>query len=117
PRRCKFVMTQPSSWLPVTLFARASLGMLWAAVSLASRFAGFSGFVKLLLIPLLLMQFSRSERGMPVLIGFLASCALLLLVSGLMTLTPRGRAFGYGKTYGVPVKDYIAQSAEFTICA
>ena len=58
-----------------------AIGMLWAEVSWSERFAGLSGFHKLLLIPLLLAQFRRpSARGDWVLLGFLASSLLLFLV-------------------------------------
>ena len=60
--------------LPVLLWLFAALGMLWADATLAERIAGLGGFHKLLVIPLLLAQFRRSERGILVLYGFLVSC-------------------------------------------
>jgi O-antigen ligase len=84
-------------------------------VSWSERAEGLSGFHKLLMIPLLLAQFRRSEHGQWVLVGFLASSAVLLLVSWSLTLIP-GLDWR-GKHIGVPVKDYIIQSAIFAICA
>jgi O-antigen ligase len=101
--------------LPVLLWALAVVGMLWADVSWAERLSGLGKFHRLLLIPLLLMHFRRSERGMWVLYGFLASVICLLLASWASALIPalpwRGRGIG------VPAKDYIFQSGNFMICA
>jgi O-antigen ligase len=64
---------------------------------------------------LLLAQFRRSEQVQWAILGFLASCGLLLIVSWMLVLIP-GLAWR-GKTPGVPVKDYISQSALFAVCA
>jgi O-antigen ligase len=40
-----------------------------------------------------------------------------LAASGLSLLSLKGDGWGLAKGYGLPVKDYIAQSAVFTICA
>ena len=77
------------AFLPIVLCALAAVGMLWATdVSWAERLGGFAKFPRLMLIPLLLAHFARSERGMWVLYGFLAATVLLLLVS----LGPGGAA-------------------------
>ena len=84
----------------------------------SERLAGFEGFHKLLVIPLLLAQFRRSERGIYVVYGFFASCTALLLASwGLMALWKCCSVYVPGKIPGLLVKDYIAQSTEFLICA
>ena len=101
--------------LPVLLWALGAVGMLWADVSWSERIAGLSGFHKLLLIPLLLAQFRRSAQANWVILGFLASSAVLLVASWALVLTP-GLTWR-GKDWGVPVKDYILQSAIFAICA
>ena len=107
--------------LPVLLVLTAAIGMLWADISFKERFAGFDGFLKFLVIPLLLAQFRRSGRGMPVLYGFLISCVVLLIVSwGFKIKWDLAPGQGYyipDKLPGIPVRDYIAQSAEFLICA
>src|SRR5262249_33589010 len=59
--------------LPVALWCLAAIGMLWADVSWSERVEGLGGFHRLLVIPLLLAQFRRSEHGIRVLYGFLAS--------------------------------------------
>ena len=102
--------------LPVLLWVLAAVGMLWADASWSERVAGLSGFHKLLCIPLLLAQFRRSTQARWAIIGFLASSVALLVVSWALVLTPgltwRGRL-----SPGVPVKNYIMQSAIFAICA
>src|ERR1700683_1431462 len=65
--------------LPLLLVGLGAAGMLWADVSWAERFGGFTGFYRLLMIPLLLAQFRRSEYGVWVLYGFFGSVVVLLL--------------------------------------
>jgi hypothetical protein len=108
-------LMSPAGGLPVLLWALAVAGLLWADVSWRERFAGLSGFHRLLVIPLLLAQFQRSTHGMRVFQGFFISASSVLLVSWALALIPglswRGTAFG------VPVKDYVFQSEDFLICA
>jgi hypothetical protein len=93
--------------------------MLWAfGVPWQQRLEGFASLVKLLTIPVLLVQFRNSPRGHWVLLGFLASCTVLLALSWFQVVTgikplPRGGS----TSYGVPVRDYIAQSQEFILCS
>jgi len=101
--------------LPVLLWLLAVAGMLWADVPWSERYAGLSGFNRLLTIPLLLMQFRRSEHGMWVFAGFLFSATIVLLVSWMLVLFPG--VLWHPRLAGVPVKDYIIQSEEFLICA
>ena len=104
--------------LPVLLWLLALIGMAWAHVPLSERLAGLEGFHKLLVIPLLFAQFSRSERGIYVVGGFFLSCTALLLASwGLMALWKCCSVYVPGKIPGLLVKDYIAQSSEFLVCA
>jgi O-antigen ligase len=106
----------PAGGLPVLLFVLGGLGMLWADVTWSARIAGYDSFIKLLAIPFLLIHFRRSDRGLWVFAAFLVSCAVLLAASSLFALLYmlNGPEFPY---YGVPVKDYIAQSGEFTLCS
>jgi hypothetical protein len=103
----------PAGLLPVLLWLVAAAGMLWADVAWSERLEGLGGFHKLLVIPLLLAQFRRSERGWWVLYGFLASCGALLLVS--FVLWTLGIRIGT-KSLGLPVRDYVSQSSAFLIC-
>jgi len=104
--------------LPVLLWLLALAGMLWADVPWGERYTGLEGFHKLLVIPLLFAQFRRSGRGIYVVYGFLASCTALLIASwGLMILWKLWSVYVPGKIPGLLVKDYIAQSSEFLVCA
>jgi O-antigen ligase len=103
--------------LPVLLWLLAGVGMLWAGVSWADRIGGFGGFHRLLAIPFLLAQFRRSEHGAWVLCGFLASAVLLLLVCWALVLAQIPSWPNHLHAYGVLVKDDIAQSTVFLICA
>jgi O-antigen ligase len=100
--------------LPVLLFVVGILGMAWSIAPMPERLAGAAKFIRLLAIPLLLLQFQNSPRGRHVLLAFLASCSLLLAVSFVITLWPNLMP---KRPLGVPVKAYIIQSAEFTLCA
>jgi O-antigen ligase len=102
--------------LPILLWLLAAVGMAWADVSWAERIAGLGGFHKLLVIPLLLVHFRRSEKGVWVLAAFLVSCTVLLAISYFLALWPGLTWRGVRSGLGVPVKDYIAQSGEFAIC-
>jgi O-antigen ligase len=104
--------------LPVLLWLLALAGMLWADVHWSERYDGLEGFHKLLVIPLLLAQFRRSDRGIYVVYGFLASCTALAIASwALLVLWKLWSVYVPGKIPGLLVKDYIAQSSEFLICA
>jgi O-antigen ligase len=101
--------------LPVLLWVLAAIGLLWADVSWRERFDGLVPFSRLLLIPVLLAQFRRSERGLWVLFAFFLSATGVLLVSWLLVLFPGLPWHTHG--FGVPAKDYILQSGEFLMCA
>src|SRR6185369_3804483 len=66
---------------PVLLWSIAVLGMLWADVSWPERLRGLAGFHKLLVIPLLIVQFSRSAQAQHILVAYLLSCTVLLIFS------------------------------------
>jgi O-antigen ligase len=105
----------PAGGLPVTLWLFAGIGMLWAGASWSERIHGLGGFHKLLAIPLLLMQFRATERGKWVFIAYVGSCTALLVLSVVFVLWP---SLSWPvRSPGVPVKDYIAQSEEFVLCA
>ena len=107
--------------LAVLLWGLAVVGMLWADIDWHARFHGLRSFNRLLMIPVLLAQFRRSERGNDVIVAFLISSAAVLAVSYFLVLAPgltwRGRSYLPGEPMlGVPVRDYVYQSSAFLIC-
>src|SRR5262245_41030707 len=103
-------LTAPAA-LPVLLWLFAALGMMWAEVPWLDRLSGLEAFFKLLLIPLALTQFRRSDKALQVLAAFLISCTILLAVSYVLALWP-GVTWRGARNPGVPVKEYVAQSTE-----
>jgi O-antigen ligase len=100
--------------LPVLLWCLGAIGMLWADVDWSARLGGLDGFNRLLMIPLLLVQFRRSEHGGRVICGFFTSAASVLVVSYAFVLIP-GLSWQV-RAPGIPVHDDIFQGAAFLIC-
>lgn len=112
-------LSSAAGGLPVLLWLLALAGLLWATnATWAERWNGLGGFHRLLVVPLLLAHFRRSERGTCVLHGFFLSVLVLLLLSWALILIPGLSWRGKNPDIpGVPVKDYILQSTEFLVCA
>jgi len=89
--------------------------MLWADVTLIERWKGLDSFLKLLAIPLLLVQFRRSERGNRVFAGYLLSCIALLAITSIVIVVPP-LAEKFLHFDNVIVKNAATQSGEFVIC-
>jgi len=106
----------PACALPFLFAALAIVGVLWSDAPWSARLHGISPTLKLLLIPALLYHFQHSGRGMSVLIAFLVSCTLLMVLSWIVLFAP-GLKIAATASNGVPVKNYIDQSQEFTLCA
>jgi len=101
--------------LPLLLWGLAAVGTLWADVGWNDRLGDLRGFHKLLLIPLVLVQFRRSGWAERSILAFFVSALALLVVSSL-TFSP-GLLGREKADVGVPFKDYIAQSGIFATCA
>jgi len=100
--------------LPVLLVLLGVIGMLWADVTWIERWKGLDSFFKLLVIPLLFIQFRRSQRGLWVFGGYLAACMALLVISAFLSIT--AGPWWPNPIYGVPVKNEATQSGEFVTC-
>ena len=111
-REDRGVLLTPAGGLPVLLVVFGVAGMLWADVSLFERWGGVESFLKLLFIPLLLVHFRRSGRGMHVFAAYALSCIALLLASYAITLI----GLQITQDPGVPVKNAATQSGEFATC-
>lgn len=103
----------PAGGLPVALFVLSVLGMTWADVSWAERLRGLESLFKLLMIPLLLVQFRRSDRGLEVMAGYLASCTVLVAITSTFALWPR-TAFMFAVDFSALGKK--AAGSEFITC-
>src|SRR5664279_3617372 len=108
-------LTTAAGGLPVLLVLLGALGMLWADVPWIERLGGVESFVKLLAIPLLLVQFCHSDRGLWVFGGYVASCVALLAISTLVQFVP-GFSFIPMHWDNVLVKNAATQSGEFVTC-
>ncbi len=115
PREFWASLKRPESLLPLIFFALAVVGMLWTDDSWSARVLGLHPVAKLLLIPVLLYHFARSRRAHWVFIAFFASCALLMAFSWVIYFAPALK-FAATDNAGVPVKNYINQSQELTLC-
>jgi O-antigen ligase len=106
------VLLTPAVALPVLLACFAIVATMWSPGGPADRWNGLVSFLRLLIFPLVVLQYRESGHGKDILITFLASCTLLLLTSFVLSGWPSLPQ----KYPGVPVKDYIVQSIEFAIC-
>lgn len=114
-RALRETLMTPAGGLPVLLVLLGALGMAWADVSLAARLDGFDSYLKLLAIPLLLIHFQRSERGLHVLAAFVLSCTVLLIATAVVMAIPP-LAAALVKYDNVIVKNAASQSGEFVLC-
>lgn len=106
----------PAATAPLAFVALAVLAMLWADVAWNARTHSSGQVLKFLLVPLLLYRYQRSSRGPWVFAAFLMSCAALLILSFALALG-LGSVSTPAMFFGVPVKNYIDQSQEFSLCA
>lgn len=111
---------RPVCAAPIALFLLALAGTLWSDARWGMRLYAVAPTAKLLLLPLLFHHFARSQRGLWVMAAFLASCALMLVMSWIVLffpdLTLKARGVGVDSP-GIFVKNYIDQSQEFALCA
>lgn len=113
------LLKQPICYLPFALVGLALIGTLWSDAAWNARLYAVSPTLKLLVLPGLFYHFERSSRGMWVFVAFLVSCALLMVMSWIVAMDPsftlKSPSEPGGR--GIFVKNYIAQSQEFALCA
>jgi len=109
------LFSSPNVLAPVALVALAAAGVLWADAPWHDRLKGFSPVARFLIIPLLFYHFQKSPRGMWIFAAFLVSCSLLLAMSWIVMFFPVLKPVATASD-GVPVKNYIDQSQEFSLC-
>ncbi|TWC06948.1 O-antigen ligase [Bradyrhizobium macuxiense] len=109
-------LARPAFALPIALVALAVIGVTWSETGWAERLQGIKPLSKLLLLPFLLGYFQRSQRGLFVFAAFLVSCTLLMILSWIVLALPQLK-LAHTASDGVPVKNYLDQSQEFTLCA
>jgi O-antigen ligase len=111
-------LKRPISAVPIALCALALIGTLWSDAPWGERFYAVGPTAKLLVLPVLLYHFQRSERGLWVLVAFLVSCTLLAVMSWIVAFEPNLTLKAKDvASRGIFVKNYIDQSQEFTLCA
>jgi hypothetical protein len=113
PAALRRELTSAAGGLPVVLWCLGALGMFWTDVGWQERLAGLDSYHRLLVIPLLLAQFRRSENGIWVVYGFFGSSAMVLIASYALALAAPTWWKGVN---GVPAHDSIFQGSEFLIC-
>jgi O-antigen ligase len=109
---------RPVCVAPIALFLLALIGTLWSDARWGMRFYSVAPTAKLLLLPLLFYHFERSRRGVWVFTAFLASCAVMVVVSWIVAYFPElTLKAADAASRGIFVKNYIDQSQEFALCA
>lgn len=115
PQEFWSLMKRPICFLPVSFFLLATIGTLWSGAPWDVRIYSIGPVAKFLAVPLLIYQFQRSSRGPWVFWSFFISCTCLMIYSWIVVLEPK-LALKPDAAYGVPVKNYIDQSQEFSLC-
>ena len=111
-------LKRPICAVPIAFFLLALVGTLWSDAPWGVRLYAVGPTVKLLVLPVLLFHFERSERGLFVFTAFLISCTLLAIMSWIVAFDPGLSLKPAAEvTRGIFVKNYIDQSQEFTLCA
>ena len=111
-------LKRPACAAPIALFLIALAGTLWSDAPWGLRLYSVGPTAKLLLLPLLFYHFEQSRRGLWVFTAFLASCAVMVVVSWIVVFFPELTLKAKdAASRGVFVKNYIDQSQEFALCA
>ncbi|UFZ01559.1 O-antigen ligase family protein [Bradyrhizobium ontarionense] len=104
-------LTLPACALPLALFALADVGVLWSEGPWEAELQAINPVSKLLLLPLLLYHFRRSERAVWVFVGFLVSSMALMMLSWIALADPSLMPAG------LRIDREFGQRQQFTLCA
>jgi O-antigen ligase len=111
-------LKRPICLFPILLFALALVGTLWSDAAWGVRLYAVGPTAKLLVLPVMFYHYARSSRGMWVLTAFLVSCALLAVMSWIVTFAPGLSLKPPDEAErGIFVKNHIDQGQEFALCA
>ena len=111
-------LTRPLSVPIVALWLLALAGLFWADdIAWPDSLRGLPPLGKLMVIPLLVYHFAKSDRAENILIAFVLSCTTLMLYSSVALFFPELAISFKPDQQGVPVKNYIDQSQGFVFCA
>jgi O-antigen ligase len=110
-------LREPAALTSIVLLALVCLGLFWTEASWPERIEGLRTFLKLLIIPFLLLHFRRSANGHKVVLAFLLSSFILLMYSWASLRWTSLVWPGGTRVPGVPIKDYIFQNMFFVISA
>lgn len=109
------ILPRAAAYLPVALWGVMVAGMFWADSSWADSLRALKSFHKLLALPLFMIFFSRSDRGLFAFGAFVASSVVLLAYSWASWWWPT--LIIATDTPGIPVKDHIFQGVNFVLSA
>ena len=108
-------LSTAAAYLPVLLWLLAAIGMLWADVSWAERFSGRTGSTDYCSFRCCCCIFKSRNAASGCCGAFLPRHPLCCWRPGLRCSFLRSAS--RENVVGVPVKEYISQSAEFVVCA
>lgn len=101
----------PACALPLALFVLADIGVLWSDGPWELGVQAVNPVSKLLLLPLLLYHFRRSDRAPWVLMSFAMSSAVMMMLSWVALADPSTLAAA------LPVEQALGSHQPFTLCA
>lgn len=101
---------------PLLLCGLSLMSLAWTAADYKEALSALVPFVRLLAIPLLIVQFRDSKNAHLVFGAYLIACVVLLAVSFVSIVVPSVVPALGMKYPGVPVKDRIVQGGEFALC-
>lgn len=107
------LLRHPAASSPLILWTLMAAGTLWSQASWEGSLLALKPYFKLLMIPLFMLHFRRSQRSVWAFGGLVASTIALMLYSWASWEWPA--LVIDSEVPGVPVKDYIYQGVMFVL--